>query len=236
MMRNLKYLLAIVFLRLGYIQAQSTDAVDCNAILSTIMVPNLTGDLYQEMDNGIGSQYYIKEWLPGDIYLTNNAVVRDKFIRFNLYYNKLMWFTPLDHKQIMLDKEQIQGFSIDFGQKHFFQKITIKPELVFDSLKVYAETLYEDRISLFVYRKVVQAGYEVDKQRSKTVYKMVTSYYLMLENGRTIGMKKYSKRNILLVFPEQKEQILAKFKAEKIRHFRRLPDLIRTTQALNEVL
>ncbi len=220
--------------------AQESKSCLCNATLDSIMEPVLTGDLYQTWDKGIGSQYYTDEWLLGDVYLTNKTVVKDKYLRFNQYYNKLMWLTPINHQQVMLDKEQMEGFCLKptSGLRFCFQKIPVKPDLSPDSLLVFGQILYKDSISLFIHRKVERSGYEVMNSSSsfKNVYNVNVTYYFMMENGRTIGFKKCRKRHILELFPDHRGLILAKLKELKQRHFRSVTDLQNITQVLNEVL
>jgi hypothetical protein len=240
-MRYLKYVLfLIVCWPVVFIQGQSTIACTCDTILDSLMESQLAGDLYLQLDRGVGSQYFTDEWLKGEVYLSNKTVVRNKYLKYNQYLDKLMWLTPANHQQIMLDKEPIEGFCIsnNFGNKYYFQKIPIKVDMSPDSLLVFGEVLYQNKISLYAYRKVILTGYEVASTGSyyKNIYTVNTIYFFMLENGRTIGFKKYRKHNIIQLFPDKKDQIVAKLKELKQRHFRNEADLKNITKVLNEVL
>jgi hypothetical protein len=54
-----------------------------------------------------------------------------------------------------------------------------------------------------------------------------------LENGKTIGFRRYKKRDIIMLFPDKKQKIIAKLRELKLRHFRTEADLINITKALN---
>lgn len=240
-MHSIKYLLILhLFLSLSFVQGQGIESKTCDAILDSIMQPNLTGDLYTTTVKGIGSQYFIDQWLLGDVYLSNNIVVKNRYLRFNQYYNKLMWLTSTNHQQVMLDKEPVEGFCLNtnFGQSICFWKIPVKPDLSFDTIQVYAEVLYDDSISLFVYKRIERSGYEVIKSGaySKDIYRINTTYYLMMEDGKTIGFKKYRKRFVAALFPDKKKEILAKMKEMRQISSHNESDIQLITKALNEVL
>lgn len=240
-MHSLKYLLILnMMISVSFVQGQGMESKVCDAILDSIMQPNLTGDLYTTTDKGIGSQYFIEQWLPGDVYLSNNILVKNHYLRFNQYYNKVMWLTPTSHQQVILDKEQVEGFCLytNYGQQHLFWKIPVKPDLAFDTSFVYAEVLYKDSISLFILRKVERSGYEVLKTGaySRDIYNVNTTYYFRMENGKTIGFKKYRRRAVVALFPDKKKEILAKLKELKQINAHNESEIQIITRALNEVL
>lgn len=240
-MHSIKYLLILnIIFSVSFVQGQGMESEACDAILDSIMQPNLTGDLYTTTDKGIGSQYFTEQWLIGDVYLSNNIQVKNHYLRFNQYYNKLMWLTPTSHQQVMLDKEQVEGFCLhtNYGQSHCFWKIAVKPDLSYDTLLVYAEVLYKDSISLFLHKRIERSGYEVLKTGaySKDVYRVNTTYYFRMEDGKTIGFKKYRKRLVAALFPDKKKAILAKFKELKQISSHNESDIQLIAKALNEVL
>lgn len=240
-MRSLKYFLFLSIIFSGsFVQGQGMGSKVCDVILDSIVQPNLMGDLFTTNDKGIGSQYFIEQWLNGDIYLSNNILVKNHYIRFNLYYNKLMWLTPTSHQQVVLDKEQVKGFCLNtnYGKQHCFWRIPVKPDLSIDTILVYAEVIYQDSISLFVHRKVERSGYEVLKASaySKDIYNVSTTYYFMMENGKTIGFKKFRKRAVAALFPDKKEEILIKFKELKQTSSHNESDIQLIARALNEAL
>jgi hypothetical protein len=90
---------------------------------------------------------------------------------------------------------------------------------------------------LFVYRKIVFTGYDVTStDYYRDIYQLSTLYLFKLENGKTIGFRRYKKRDVIMLFPDKKEMIIAKLRELKQHHFRTEADLINITRALNEVL
>jgi hypothetical protein len=239
-MCNLKYVfLAIVFLPVMIVQGQETTS--CDAVLDQLNESKLIGDYYQAPlpMSSVGSQFLIDDWLNGDIYLSNKSIVRNKTIKYNAYHDRLIWHTPIGHQQVKLDKDYIEGFCLKgkSGETRCFKKIPVKYDLAFDSVTVFGEELYQNRISLFAYRKVVISGYEVAlTDYYRDVYELSTLYLFKLENGKTIGFKRYKKKDIITLFPDKKEMIIAKLKELKQHRFRTEADLINITKVLNEVL
>ncbi len=240
-MNSQKHLFVLMILfSTSLVRGQVGESEIYNAILDSIMQPNLTGDLFVTTDKGIGSQYFIEDWLAGDIYLSNKTIVKNQHLKFNQYYNKLLWLTPTSHQQVMLDKEQVKGFCLNtkYGQQYCFWKIPVKPDLYLDTIMVYAEVLYQDSISLFIHRKIERNGYQVlnSGAYSKDVYRINTTYYFRMENGKTIGFKKYRKLTIAGFFPDRKKLILAKLRELKQSNLRNESEIQLITRALNEVL
>lgn len=222
------------------LKGQGITRYDCDSVLISITEPKLFGDLYQQKNIGIGSQYYIEDWLNGDVYLSNKCVVKNQYLRYNGFLDRLMWFTPGTHQQVKLDKEQIEGFCLNSrtGKDYCYEKIIIKEELIFDSVAVFAEVLYKSDISLYAYRKIDIVGYHVVSRGSKymDIYKLENTYFLKLENGKTLGFKKFGKHNIYKLFPDKKALISSRFKKSKLRHIWTEDDLILAAQDLNEIL
>jgi hypothetical protein len=240
-MCNLKYaFFCLVLWPVILLRGQEINYCECNSMLDSLIEPKLFGDLYQPQKNGVGSQYYIKEWLNGDIYLTNGNIIKNNNLRYNGFLDRLMWITPISYQQVKLDKEQIKGFCLNdkYGTKYNYEKILIKDEFSPDSFPVYGEVLYKNRISLVAYRKVALAGYNVVPGGSyyEDVYKLSNSYLFKLENGKTLGFKRFRKRDISKLFPDKTELIVNKFRELKQRQFRTEADLIRVTKALNDFL
>ncbi len=240
-MRNLKYVFFLMTCwPVVFIKGQSGLACNCGEILDSLMEPNLYGDIYQQVDIGIGSQYFTEEWLKGEVYLTNKTTVGGKYLRYNQYLDRLLWLIPASNQQVLLDKEQIEGFCLNNkpGHKYCFQKIPVKVDMMPDSLLVFGEILYQNKISLYAFRKVILTGYELVNTGSygKNIYTVNTTYFLKLKNGRTVGFKKYRKHDIIHLFPDKKELIVTKFKEMKQHHFRTETDLLNIAKVLNEVL
>jgi len=239
-MCNLKYVfLSIVFLPVIILQGQETTS--CDAVLDQLNEPDLIGDFYQPPlpMSTVGSQFLYENWLDGDIFLSNKNIVKKKIIKYNAYHDIVIWLTPLNHQQVKLDNDYIDGFCLNdkSGVTHCFRKIPVKYDMSFDSITVFGEVLHESRISLFAYRKVVITGYEVDlTDYYRDIYDLTTLYLFKLENGKTIGFRSYRKRDIITLFPDKKEMILAKLREIKQHRFRTEADLIKITKALNEVL
>lgn len=239
-MCNLKYVfLLVAFLPVIIVHGQETTS--CDAVLNQLNEPKLIGDLYQSPlpMSSVGSQFLFDDWQNGDVYLFNKSIVRNKDLKYNAYFDRLIWLTPLDHQQVQIDNDYIEGFCLydKSGVTRCFRKVPVKYDLAFDSVSVFGEVLYENSISLFVCRKVVVDESEVTSADSyRDTYKLSSLYLYKLKNGRTIGFRRYKKRDIIALFPDKKERIIAKLRELKQHRLRTEADLIEITKVLNEVL
>lgn len=239
-MCNLKYaLFSMVFLPVIFVSAQET--FTCETVLDSLIEPKLIGDVYQSplLVTSVGSQFFKDDWLHGDIYLSNNNIVKNKVLKYNAFLDMLILNSPFGYQQVKLDKGQIEGFCLHgrLGETYCFKKIPVRYDLTSDSVDVFGEVLYENNISLYAYRKVVTDGYDESiSAYYRKVYKLKTHYFLRMENGKTLGCGRHKKHDIVALFPEKKEMIIAKFREIKQLRFRTEADLINITRILNEVL
>ncbi len=108
----------------------------------------LTGEIISSTVTPSSNYYY--DWDYADIVFNNGETVINKKLRYDGYLNEMIWLTP-DEKLVKIEKENIK--EVNFKKLHAsFRQISIKT--LSDSIKIFAEVLYENKISLFVYRKI----------------------------------------------------------------------------------
>jgi hypothetical protein len=218
---------------------QETALCRCDSLYGEIVEPKLTGDLFLEQKTGTVSPFYIDDWLDGTIQLSNDGTVKNKNLKYNGHIDRVIWQT-MNLQQVKLDKESVEAFTLYDKVQHLsyvFQKITIKEELAADSINVYAQLLYKNNISLYAYRKVVLTRTnEEQKNRYITeVYEKRTFYYIKFPDNKTSGFRRISKRNILKLFPEKKDQVINLLSAAKQHKFKTEEDLIQVAELLNRI-
>jgi hypothetical protein len=232
-------ILFITFLTLGNSQAQETKLCNCDNQTESITEPKLIGELFSPKKSIIGSQNFIDEWLDGVVLLSNNITVKNKLLRYNGFIDRVIWLVPGCLQQVKLDKESVDGFCLnanDTDQPLCFKKIKIKEELTADSVIVYAQELYNNRLSLYAYRKVEFSGREITNGKYYTdKFSKVNIYFFKLGN-KTTGFKRFKKRDILKLFPGKKEQINNQFSTYKQRRFKSEQDLVRIAELLNGIV
>jgi hypothetical protein len=243
-MRKIIYLffLAIIGGNNFISNAQDLNSCNCDTLLTKITEPKLIGDLFQQQQIGVGSQYYIGDWLKGDVLLDNNYVVKNKNLRYNAFFDRLIWLTPESFQQVKLDPGLVQGFSLTtkLGSTISFKKIKIKDEvrITSDSVFIYAQVLLESNVSLFAHRKIEITGNEIAQGGTHflDVYTLKNIYYFKFSNGKTIGFKRFRKHDIIKMFPDKKEIIKGKLKEAGQHRFNTEADLVNVTRVLSDIL
>jgi len=179
--------------------------------------------------------------MNGEVYLGNNHTVKTKNLRYNGYFDQLVYLNSGNSQQIKIDKEQVERFCLyNSVNSYCFKKIKIRKELSLtpDTITVYAQVLFESKISLYAHRNVEITGTVIDSKCNcyKDVYTNKYMYYFKTQNGKTIGFKRFKKKDIIKLFPDKKELILNKFRSTKQRRFRNESDLVNIATALNEII
>lgn len=221
--------------------AQSNNTFCCDSTINQLVETKLTGELFQIVKIGQGSQFFSDEWLVGDVYLTNNSTVHNIRLKYNGFLDEIIWLESNSYSQIKLDKDLLAGFSLKDPTRNSvynFSKIKIKKD--FDSTLIFGQVLYSGKISLVAYRRVVKSApiivIESDRSYYKDVYQNSFVFYFLMPNGKTVGFKSINKKNLLALFLEKAELLKRALKEKKQRRFKTENDLIKITGILNSVL
>jgi hypothetical protein len=225
---------------LGTAFGQNPSSCHCDSILEKLMEPRLTGENYIKPIPSSVSQFFTDDWLKGTIQLTNDLTVENQYFRYNGYIDHLIWIND-DYKQIRLDNDPIRSFCLadkyNPGKSYCFERIKISNETATDSVKIFAQVLYKNLLSLYVQRKVVLTGIEERKQDRFIIdsYEKRNIYFFRLGEQMKQGFRKISKTTVLKTFPERKEDVEKLFRSEKPNRVRTEEDLIRFAARLNEM-
>jgi hypothetical protein len=214
----------------------------CDSLNSELWETKLTGDVFQISKIGEGSQFFLDEWLMGDIRMTNNMVVHDKHMNYNGFIDELIFLESNSFTRVKVDKELISGFCLKDEKSnavYYFNKIPVKKDFKADSILIFGQVLYANKLSLYAYRRVVSG---IPKQETegatlfyRDVYEKSPLFYFLLPNGKTIGFKRINRRSLIALFPEKAEPIKKALKERKQRKFKTEADLIRVTEILNSI-
>jgi len=238
-----KYLAIIYLLFVELtIHAQDAKPCPCNNELNNAFETKLNGEVYRRMPGLVGTEFFNLSYLNGDIYLENGEVSENQKIRYNGRIDGLLLLPPNSSKEILLDNYFIKGFSLkDFRgiPKIDFTKIRIANLLGPDSIQVFAQVLYRNKLSLYAYRRYVFEQEVIDnvgdKRVARQLYVPSFIYYFQLPDHKTIGFKSFKKRDLYKLFPGNKDLMRKLFREKHQRRFRNEDDLIRITEILNSL-
>jgi hypothetical protein len=239
----MRYLLIFYLLSVSWFtQAQEVKPCPCENDLNETFEARLKGKVYMRLSGLTGTEFYTPTYLKGDIFLENGEVAVDQFIRYNGRIDGLVLVPPYS-REIQLDKYFIKSFSLKNykdGVNLYFSKITVAKEFSKDSVQIFGQILYQNRLSLYAFRRYIYQ-YDVlehkgNKQIANPFYGPSFIYYFILPGGKTIGFKKFKKRDIYAIFPDRKDEIKRLFRENHQRKFKTEDNLIKITELLNTII
>jgi hypothetical protein len=205
---------------------------NCNCIDNELHMANfeqkLSGKIFISKLRSVKIQYFYK-WAEGDIIMSDGYVIKDKFIRYNQYYDELIWLRKKDYKTAMLDKETISEFIIYDEEKNpyaHFKKVRIKNWYEIDSTDVYFQVLTEGNLSLYAFRRTILIPNTNELYEKNEYYLHKGNDYLKIDPRRF---------RLLRSLPEYKSQLRQIIRKNRLK-VKNEPHLIKAIMLLNESL
>jgi hypothetical protein len=184
----------------------------------------LTGETYFERKGYKGEQFYNKNWMTGDILLSNAEMIYDEALKYNGLLDELIWHNKYVNQNFKLDKFLINEFWLRTGQNVaiHFKHITVNNlSSTNKQSDIFAEVGVEGRVSLYIQRKISIVNVD-DVSIDGTLYKQETiratpMYYLKLSSDSYVLLEKIKLKSLLQLFPTKKEQITKLVKNNKLK-------------------
>lgn len=203
----------------------------------SIFDPKLTGRLFVYDYNIIGEQFFLKHWTKSDIKLSNGAIIKDKYLKYNCYSSKFIHLND-SNIQVEVDDAFIDEVTLKLEKddKVVFQRIWFRGINQKDSVRVFAQILSEDKNMLFVHRLVVNDKHEnvvtSAGTYSKTRVREKNSYIFKLRNGNDIVISRLRTKSVINSFASYSLDIKALVKKNRLK-IRNEYDLVRLNYFLD---
>jgi hypothetical protein len=158
---------------------------------------------------------FSKEYLPGILTIRGNTF-KDILLKYDIYKDEVL--TPIDSGRILqLNKELIDSFSISFqNRKYLFMKMT---EDTLNASKSFYNVLYRGKTIL-----LLKSAKKIEKLAVEGKY---DKFYQINRIYIVSGEKLYQvtgKADLFKIMPEDKDQLKAFMKNNKIRISEKNPD------------
>jgi hypothetical protein len=174
----------------------------------------LTGELFAPVQAIDPETWFNNEWLPGDIYLSNGEIVRNKLIRYNGSLDELFLKEPKSGNTIKLDKDPIKQFhfrNLGGDTAVYFRKIKVKRNALSDTTEVFGELIYDKSNSLYILHTFNIKGTEIVRTNGTTFekinYEKIPVYVFMFTKNKTFVTRSLSRRSLYSFCPEKKDRI-----------------------------
>lgn len=186
--------------------------------------------------------WFNKDWVAGDIFLSDGEIIRNKQIKYNGLLDELFWMEPKSGKPIKLDKEAILKFhflNLSADTSVYFRKLKVKLDILSDSSEVFVQEIYNGKLSLFVLHTFFVERREMVAKNNiyfeKEFYIEKPGYFLSFTNNRTIALKSLTRKNLYIFIPDKKEQIKQFFKQARSIKIETYPDMLTLMKFLNSI-
>ena len=208
-MKHCLYFSFLLFFMSIHAQSNVTNNVQgADSIFST----KLTGESFLEKKYK-GEPYFYKNWVKGDILLTNGVTIYNENIKYNGLLDQLIWLNPYSSGKIIIDKLSVTDFWLKNveGVTTHFKRIKVDQPTFGYSSDIFVQVAVEGKISLYIQRKVLVFGsenYYLDsKLFSIDLVESNPLYYIKLPSNRYCAMTDIRRRAFLKLFPDQKKVI-----------------------------
>ncbi len=227
-MKNLFFLIILIIA--GSMKVFSQDYCDCSKkdMDSADFERKLSGQIFISRLKSHKVQYFYK-WTEGDIIMSDGYVIKNKLIRYNRYYDELIWLRRKDYKTAIVDKETVSGYILYNDEKApyaSFKKIRIKNWYELDSTDVYFQVLAEGPVSLYAFRRTILISNKNEAYEKDEYYLYKENEYFKIEPRRI---------NLVKKLPEYKSQLRQVLRKNRLK-VRYEPQLIKAIVLLNKSL
>lgn len=219
--------------------------IDCNSFGTNEpnSEPYLSGELFVSAFPPDITTYFNRDWLIGDILLTDGRIIQNKKIKYNGLLDELFWLEPESNQTIKLDKEAIAQFHFHNFQGDtsvYFRKLKVKRNLLPDSTEVFVQVIYQGNVSLFVFHTFYfnhrETVYTDKSYILKDIYIEDPVYYMKLLNNEIVEFKRFSRKSIYTLVPGKKVQIKKFFRESISGRIKTNQEIIGLTKFLNSIV
>ena len=196
----------------------------------------LSGELFEPASTPDIATFFNKDWLPGNIWLTDGRNIRNKKIRYNGLLDELFLFGTESNQAIKLDKEAILQFhflNFQGDTTIYFRKIRVKRDIFTDSTEIFVQEINRGKLSLLIFHSFYFAGKETVRMNKnyylKEIYKEEPVYYLSFPDNKLVEFRRFSRKNLYTFLSDKKDQIRQYFRESnsgKIRTGQEILDFI----------
>lgn len=224
------FLLKVVWLSAQYKPNQNIPQPD------SLIYSRLTGDYFFENKYVIGVPYFNKDWENGEVLLSNGDTISNINIKYDGLEDELIWLNSFHFQKIKIDKASILAFRLNDSQTEFI-KINPTNQLNDSVENIFAQQVVRGETGLYI-RRMVSLDWpkyymENNVRRKYDVLIQTPVYYFLKNNNKFEYISKLSRKNLLRVFPEFKDDILIIIRQNQL-NLKKEKDLILLVQLLNQ--
>ncbi len=201
---------------------------------------HLSGQVIREFPLTTGSQYFMEEWLPGQVLLSSGMTSPTSLLRYNGYLDQMFWLDTVRYNQVMLDRGLVLEVRMrnSRGREPFvFRKIWVSVPPVGIRKEVYAQVLVDDSISLYCHRNIVYRRMAYTRVENMNYERPLIEpeyrYYILIPGEESVSFTRITRRMLYSFFPDRKTALREFIHRNNIR-LKKEDDLVYLFTFLNQ--
>lgn len=215
-MKIINVLFLICLFKPAFMHVQGQDSND--KIIENYFISHLSGEVFYPSFTYMGSQYFLEDWSEGSIILESGEIADKIQLKYNGFLDELIWMKTPSFQQVKLDKYLVKEFKLinpRNKKNHIFRRIEVSLPPFNTKSEIFAEVIYDGKISLFAYRRVTETG-KVNRKTDKGIFEYIQIdpdylYFITMPDRENLFLNKISRKNLFRAFPEMKQEIRAIF-------------------------
>ena len=203
----------------------------------------LSGELFVPSSQPDPGTFFNQNWLPGDIWLDDGRIIQNEMVKYNGLLDEILWLEPATSKIILLDKKAIYRFHFHNYQGDtslYFQKLKVKQNIFNDSVEIFTEEVFIGDLSFFILHSFYLSGNEKievnNRYYRKEIYREREVYYLRTSDNKILEFRRFNRRGLYAVFPDNKEYIKGYFKTNVSGAIKTRQEILRLAEFLNSII
>lgn len=235
----MKHSLYFSFLLICISLHAQTNVLKANSVGDSIFSPKLTGEAFFENKQYVGGQYFMEDWVKGDILLTTGSMVYNENLKYNGLFDEVIWMNTSNYGKFKLDKSFISDFWLipTSGDTIHFKQINVDESTGNHPSDVFVQVEIEGKVSLYIQRRISIVSEDYMYHNDKLLYYNNIAkkplYYIKLPTNQLTSISRIQRRTFLKLFPEQKKMILKLLKDHHL-NLKTENDLIKVIGLMNK--
>ncbi|MBW6478182.1 MAG: hypothetical protein K0B37_02070 [Bacteroidales bacterium] len=186
--------------------------------------PRVSGELIYHIESTVGNQYFLNNWVIGEIILASDEKIYCNNLNYNGYVDELIWVHPEFFQHIIIDRYNVKEFTLeDKNASYRFTNLGLMEEEDLKDFNFYAQILYKGNFKLYAHRKVSRVGSDNIVQNKKNVRRTRVNptpvYYLQMPGSEMLSFRKLNRRELMLAFPDHRREIRQALRSNRIQLF-----------------
>ena len=182
----------------------------------TVFTTNMD-ELYEGVK---GTPYLYDQWKPGNVYLTDNTLIKNVYIKFNIYSDDLLYLNSTSGDSLIINQSLIQKFEI-FDELSrdsvLMEEMRLKPGK--SEKKTFVRVIYggKSKFTVKYIKTFIRAHYKGAYAAGNKYDEYTDDYqYYIMNNENKLTKLKLNKKSVIKILSDKEDKIKAFVNKKKL--------------------